>query len=102
MWKEERKKVKGHQVRVHSLIKYGLLSNCPQLRSDEHASAFSVTVFGYKGGWGVKGNVVVNGGAMHLNCATSAQEDHPPHLTLMCFSPISVINNVVLDGIEAI
>lgn len=49
-----------------------------------------------------KGNVVVNGGAMHLNCATSAQEDHPPHLTLMCFSPISVINNVVLDGIEAI
>lgn len=49
---EERKKVKGHQVRVHSLIKYGLLSNCPQLRSDEHTSAFSVTVFGYKGGCG--------------------------------------------------
>lgn len=46
------KKVKGHQVRVHSLIKYGLLSNCPQLRSDEHTSAFSVIVFGYKGGCG--------------------------------------------------
>lgn len=26
----------------------------------------------------------------------------PPLLTLMCFGPISVINNVVLDGLEAI